>query len=206
MVNKISKKRPAAKTKRRSPAKARSSTRVPRETAEERVEFARFLKLAQQTEREGVKFYTEVKRRIDDYNMNKFIDVILEQEREHLRIVTEVYNAEKKKGIAEAAKTAEAYHKQRALKTPFEAMKQVESLVKKKTTIYHLFQKAVEFEEGISKIYLDMVPKAKNAKVKAFLRKLADEELRHRDFIHMHQESIYNTGHWFGWDHVRLET
>ncbi|MBW2964254.1 ferritin family protein [Candidatus Woesearchaeota archaeon] len=176
------------------------------ESPEQRAEFLRFLKLAMDTERQGLKFYSDVKRRIDDYNMNKFMDVIMEQEKEHLRIVTEIYNAEKKSGIEDAAQKAAGYKKQKPLRTPLDTMKHLQDIVKKKTTIYDLFQKAVEFEQDISRLYADMAAKTKNAKVKAFLKKLSDEELMHKDFLMMHQDSIYNTGHWFGWDHVRLET
>lgn len=175
------------------------------ETPEQRAEFTKFLKLAMNTEREGIKFYQEIKKTIDDYNMNRFMDVIMEQEKEHLRIVTEVYNAEKKRGIEDAAQKAAGYSKQKPLRTPLDTMKYLQDMVKKKTTIYGLFQKAVEFEQDVSRLYADMAAKTKNAKVKAFLKKLADEELVHKDFLIMHQDSIYNTGHWFGWDHVRLE-
>jgi rubrerythrin len=88
------------------------------ETPEERAEFLKFLKMAMSTEREGLKFYVSVKKRIDDYNMDKLMVVIMEQEKEHLRIVTEVYNAEKGKGIVAAAKKAAGYRKQKPLKTP----------------------------------------------------------------------------------------
>ena len=184
----------------------KAKKRASRETAAQKAEFLRFLKLAMSTERQGLKFYMKAKSQTDDYNMKRFLDVIIPQEKEHLRIVTEVYNAEKKKGIEEAAKKAQSYRKQAPLKTPLNAMKHLDEVVKKKTTIYNLFKKAVDFEEGISQLYVDMMKKAKNAKVRNFLKKLADEELMHKDFIMMHQESIYNTGHWFGWEHVRLET
>ncbi len=195
-------KKTGSKAKTKNPA---SSIKA-KETPEQRKEFLRFLKLAMQTEKEGIKFYGQVKRRIDDYNMNRLMEVIMEQEREHLRIVREVYDAEKKAGIEEAAKKAESYERQKPLKTPLDAMKHLDAMVKKKTTIYSLFQKAIEFEENISKLYSDMRQSTKNTKVKAFLKKLADEELKHRDFIQMHQDSIYNSGHWFGWEHVRLQT
>lgn len=177
-----------------------------KESAEDKAEFLRYLKLAMDTEREGVKFYVEVKKRIDDYNMNQLIKIIIEQEREHLRAVTEVYNAEKTKGISEAAEKAAAYKKQKPLETPLSAMKHVDDVVKKKATIHKLFYKAVQFEEGIAKLYSDMADSAKNTKVKAFLKKLASEEIGHKEFIMMHQDSIYNSGHWDGWDHVRLES
>lgn len=183
-----------------------SKKKALKETPEERAEFLRFLKLAMQTEKEGIKFYSQVKRMVDDYNMNRLMDIIMEQEKEHLRIVSEIYKAEKKKGIEEAAKKAAGYKKQKPLKTPLKTMKHLGDIVKKKSTIYDLFRKAVEFEENISKLYTDMKKNTRNAKVKAFLKKLSDEELKHRDFIRLHQDSIYNTGHWFGWEHVRLET
>jgi rubrerythrin len=50
-----------------------------------------------------------------------------------------------------------------------------------------------------------MAAKTRNTKVKAFLKKLASEEIGHKEFITMHKESIYNDGHWYGWDHVRIE-
>lgn len=186
--------------------KKTSSKKKVSETQEQKAELLRFLKLAMQTEREGIKFYISVKKQIDDYNMDRLMDVILDQEKEHLKIVTEMYNAEKKKGIEEAAKKASSYHKQEPLKTPLDSMNHLDEMVKKKTTIYHLFQKAVEFEEGISRIYLDMAKTAKHLKVKKLLKTLSDEEIAHKHFIQMHQDSIYNTGYWFGMEHVRLET
>jgi len=177
-----------------------------KESDEQRAEFLRFLKLAMSMEREGVKFYTKVKLQVDDFNMSQLMKVIMDQEREHLRIVTEVYNAEKKDGIEEAAKKAASYKKQKPLETPFSAMKHFDSLVKKKVSIHRLFEKAVEFEEGIAQLYRDIMQSTKNPKVKSLLKKLAEEEDQHKEFIQMHGESIYNDGHWYGWDHVRLQS
>ncbi|MBW2971533.1 ferritin family protein [Candidatus Woesearchaeota archaeon] len=166
----------------------------------------RYIKLAMETEKRGIDFYTEAKKKVDDYNMTRLMDVLLDQECIHLKFFTEIYNAEKKKGIEEAGKKAAEYKGQPAIKNPLFSTKHLQEAVKKKTTIYHLFRQAVEFEQDGHDLYMDLAGKVKNSKISAFLKMVAKEELKHKDFILMHQDAIYNTGHWLGWDHVRLET
>lgn len=174
--------------------------------AQDKKEILRYIQLAIDTEKKGIKFYTEAKKMVDDANMNMLMDVLLEQEHIHLKFFTDVYDAEKKKGTAEASKKAAEYKKQPPVKNPLFNIKKMHEIVKKKGTIYHLFSQAVEFEQKGYELYMDIAKKIKDAKISNFLKMVANEELRHRDFIQMHQDSIYNTGHWFGWEHVRLET
>jgi rubrerythrin len=165
----------------------------------------KYIKLAIQTEKRGIEFYTAAKRQVNDYNMTRLMDVLLEQERIHLKYFQEIYAAEKKKGTAEAANVAESYEKQKSIKNPLFSMKRLHDVVKRKSTIFHLFKQAVEFEEDGHELYMDLAKKINNRKISNFLKMVAREELRHRDFIMMHQDSVYNTGHWHGWEHVRLE-
>ncbi|MBU2561799.1 MAG: hypothetical protein KKD17_05875 [Nanoarchaeota archaeon] len=165
----------------------------------------KYIKLAMDTEKRGIDFYTEAKRKVDDYNLTMLMDVLLEQERLHLKFFTEIYDAEKKRGTADAAEEAAKYKRQQPIKNPLFGMNQLNEAVKKKTTIYHLFNQAVDFEQKGHDLYMDLAKKIKNKKISGFLKMVAAEELRHKDFILMHQEAIYNTGHWLGLEHVRLE-
>jgi rubrerythrin len=183
-----------------------------KKTAEEgkkeegRKDILKFIKLAINTEKRGIKFYTQAKRRVDDINMNRLLDVILEQEHTHLKFFTHIYNAEKKRGESAAAKEAARYKGQHKLKNPLFGMKQLHDVTKKKSTIYHLFKQAVEFEQDGHDLYMDIARKVKDKRIKNFLRMVAHEELKHRDLILMHQDAVYNTGYWMGMEHVRLET
>ncbi|MFC1741626.1 ferritin family protein [Nanoarchaeota archaeon] len=174
---------------------------VPKKTDDQ---VLKYIKLAIDTEKRGIKFYTEAKKRVDDYNMTQLMNVLLEQERIHLKLFRAIYAAEKK-GTSEAAKVAAAYKRQAKIKNPLFSMKKLGDVVRKKSSIYNLFKRAVRFEEDGHALYMDIAKKVRNPKIKSFLRMVAKEELRHREFIIMHQDSVYNTGHWYGWEHVRLE-
>ena len=169
-------------------------------------EMLKYLQLAIETEKRGIEFYTEAKKLVDDYNMNRLMDVLLEQEHIHLKYFKELYNAEKKDGLKEAEGVATSYTGQPAIKNPLFGMKQLHDVAKKKSTIYHLFNQAIEFEERGHKLYMDLAAKVKDKKIGEFLKKVAHEELRHRDFIRMHQQAVYDTGYWLGIEHTRLET
>lgn len=197
----MAKKRVIKKTAKNSSGKKA----VKKKTAAPKDDILRYIQLAINTEKRGIKFYTEAKSKVDDYNMNKLMDVLLEQERIHLKVFTAIYNAEKKKGPAYAAKEAAKYKGQMPIENPLFSTKHLHDIVKRKTTIYQLFRKAVEFEEDGHELYMDLARKVKNKKISEFLKTVAKEELRHKDFIQMHQDAVYNTGHWFGWEHVRLE-
>ena len=166
----------------------------------------KFIQLAIDTEKRGIKFYTEAKAKIDDYNMTRLMDVLLEQENIHLKFFTEVYKEEKKDGTASAAQAAGKYKPQKPIKNPLFGMEQLDKITKQKSTIYHLFKQAIEFEEMGHDLYIELARKINNKKISDFLKKVAQEELRHRDFIQMHQDAVYNTGYWMGIDHVRLQT
>lgn len=166
----------------------------------------KFIQLAIDTEKRGIKFYTQAKSKVDDYNMTRLMDVLLEQEYIHLKYFTSVYNEEKKDGTADAAKIAGSYKAQKSIKNPLFGMEQLDKIIKQKSTIYHLFKQAIEFEEMGHDLYMELAKKIKNKKIKDMLKKIANEELRHKEFIMMHQDAIYDTGHWMGIDHVRLQT
>jgi rubrerythrin len=166
----------------------------------------KYIHLAIDTEKRGITFYSEAKRKVDDYSMTRLMDVLLEQEHIHLKFFTDVYNAEKRKGIMDAAKKAGSYKGQAPIKNPLFGMEQLQSVTKQKSTIYHLFNQAIEFEQHGHDLYMELAKKIKNKRISNLLKMIAHEELRHRDFIRMHQDAIYDTGYWLGMEHVRLQT
>ena len=166
----------------------------------------KYIHLAIDTEKRGIKFYSEAKKKVDDYSMTRLMDVLLEQEHIHLKFFTDVYNAEKRKGISDAAKKAGSYKGQAPIKNPLFGMEQLQSVTKQKSTIYHLFNQAIEFEQHGHDLYMELAKKIKNKRISNLLKMIAHEELRHRDFIRMHQDAIYDTGYWLGMEHVRLQT
>jgi rubrerythrin len=166
----------------------------------------KYIQLAIDTEKRGIAFYTEAKKTVDDYNMNRLMDVLLEQEHIHLKYFTELYNAEKKNGLKDAETVASHYKGQAPVKNPLFDSHHLSEIAKKKSTIYHLFNQAIEFEQKGHDLYMDLAKKIKDKKISDFLKMVAHEELRHRDFIHMHQDAIYDTGYWLGMEHVRLQT
>jgi rubrerythrin len=169
-------------------------------------EMLRYIQLAIDTEKRGIAFYTEAKKTVDDYNMNRLMDVLLEQEQLHLKFFRDIYQAEKNKGLKDADGVAARYKGQAPVKNPLFGAKQLNDLAKKKSTIYHLFNQAIEFEQKGHDLYMDIARKIKDKKISDFLKMVAQEELRHRDFIRMHQDSLYDTGYWLGMEHVRLQT
>lgn len=169
-------------------------------------ELLRHIKLAILTEKRGIKFYKQAKKTVDDINMSRLIDVLLDQEYTHLKFFKEIYRAEKKKGEVYAAKKAEEYKKQPRMHDPLFSRKHLHEITKNKSTIFHLFRQAINFEQKGHDLYMDIAKKVKNKKIKKFLKMVAREELKHRDYIQMHEEAIYDTGYWHGIGHVRLET
>ncbi|NQU78978.1 hypothetical protein HQ545_04380 [Candidatus Woesearchaeota archaeon] len=167
--------------------------------------FLKYIKLAMETETKGIQFYKQAKRHVNDYNMKRLIDVLLEQEYVHLAFFKAIYKAEKK-GRNQAEIKAAEYAEQPDIENPLFGTKQLQEVTEHKSTIYEIFKQAIEFEEQGYDIYMDLAKKVKSAKIKKFLKIVANEELKHRDFIQMHQEAVYNTGYWFGTEHVRLET
>ena len=163
---------------------------------------SRFMLLAIDTEKQGIKFYTAAKKKANDYNMSKLLEVIIEQEKKHLAAFTAIHDAEKK-GIKEAAGKAGEYRTQSPLKSPlFKPVRKT----KKLTSIHELFKEALDFEVRGHDMYLYMARRIKDRKIKEFLKMVAHEELNHRNFIHQHQDALYDTGYWLGLEHVRLET
>jgi|GEM_PF-2705531 len=181
-------------------------TKKPVKNAENRTEMLKYIQLAINTEKRGIKFYTEAKKNINDYNMSRLMDVLLAQEHIHLRFFTQLYNAEKSKGMDAAAKVAARYKRQAPMRNPLFGKKQFHELTKLKSTIHELFKKAIDFEEKGYDLYMDLAKKVKNEKISTFLKMVAAEELLHEEFIKMHQESVYNDGYWFGMEHVRLQS
>ena len=204
------KKATAAKRAGKKGGRKKAAAGVKKKTAasarDKPADILKYIKLAIETEKRGIKFYTDAKRMVDDVNMNMLMDVLLEQEKIHLKFFTDIYKAEKWKGGKEAAAKAAEYRKQTPIKNPLFKIKKMHDIIRKKGTIYHLFNQAVEFEQDGHDLYMDIAKKVKDPKIKKFLKMVAHEELRHRDFIMQHQDAIYSTGHWFGWEHVRLES
>jgi rubrerythrin len=166
----------------------------------------KYIQLAIDTEKRGIKFYTEAKNAVDDYNMNRLMDVLLDQEHIHLKYFTDLYEAEKNKGFKDAEEVATKYKGQAPVKNPLFGAHQINEIAKKKSTIYHLFNQAIEFEQKGHDLYMDLAKKINDKKISDFLKTVAHEELRHKEFIQMHQDAIYDTGYWLGLEHVRLQT
>ncbi|MBW2967390.1 ferritin family protein [Candidatus Woesearchaeota archaeon] len=200
----VKKGKSAAKTKK-TPSKKPSVT--PRfKVSPDDKNILRFMLLAIDTEKKGIKFYTAAKRKVDDYNMTRLLDMIIEQEKQHLAFFKAVYAAEKKKGTAEAAKEAAKYKGQPRVESPLFKQLPPKKLQKKISTIHNIFKEALDFEVHGHDMYRYMARRVKNKKIKAFLSMVATEELKHRNFIHQHQDALYDTGFWLGLEHVRLET
>jgi rubrerythrin len=185
---------------------ADKNTKTASNTIPQKEDILRYIQLAIDTEKRGIAFYTEAKQKVDDYNMNRLMDVLLEQEQIHLKYFTALYHAEKKSGLKDAEDVASKYKGQPTVKNPLFGVQHMNDLAKKKSTIYHLFKKAIEFEQEGHDLYMDLAKKIKDRKISDFLTKVAHEELRHRDFIQMHQDAVYDTGYWLGLEHTRLQT
>ncbi len=185
---------------------AKKKKTVKKSSKDDKSDILKYIHLAIEVEKRGIAFYTEAKKTVDDYNMTRLMDVLLEQEHIHLKFFTEIYEAENRRGILDAAKKAGEYHGQKSVKNPLFGMDQLNKIVKQKSTIYHLFNQAIEFEQRGHDLYMELARKIKNKKIADFLKMVAHEELRHRDFIRMHQDAIYDTGYWLGMEHVRLQT
>jgi rubrerythrin len=172
--------------------------------ADNKTDILRYMKLAINTEKRGIKFYSTAKKKVNDYGMSRLMDVLLEQEHKHLAAFVDIYNAEKDENEAAAERIAARYKKQAPIKNPMFGKKALHEVVMK-SAVHSLFAQAIEFEQDGHDLYMDIARKIKDKRISTFLKMVANEELRHKEFIKMHQESVYNTGYWMGVDHVRLE-
>ncbi len=174
--------------------------------ADQKEDIIKYINLAISTEKRGIKFYSEAKKKVSDYNLTRLMDVLLDQERIHLKAFQTILSAEKKKGTEQAAKVAAKYHKQKPIRNPMFDLKHAKDLSDLKTDIYNMFKIATDFEQKGHDMYLDMAKKIKNKNISAFLKKVAEEETKHKKFIEEHNDAIYDTGYWLGLEHVRLQT
>jgi rubrerythrin len=63
----------------------------------------------------------------------------------------------------------------------------------------------MDFEQKGYEFYIKLADEVNDAKVKKLLVTVANEELKHKEYLKLHQDAVYNTGYWYGVDHVRLE-
>jgi rubrerythrin len=164
-----------------------------------------FIKLAMTTEQNGIKFYSDVKTKINDFNMSKLMDLLIEQEKKHLEYFTKIYEAELSGGDKKAEIELASYKSQTAPKSPLFAKKKVSWFSGKKKRIIDTLAQAVQLEIEGHDMYMYMSRNVKSAKIKKFLVTVANEELKHRDFLESYHDVIYNTGYWQGIEHTRLE-
>ena len=164
----------------------------------------KYLNLAVKLEQNTNKFYKTARDTVTDPNMKSVLDTLMDHETGHLAGVSRVRDLYAAKQTAQV-KAAAAMLKVHRPKNPFTGIKQIKQLTKPGADILDVLTEAAALEQKASDFYLEAAEHAEGAFIKAYLTKLAQEEIYHKEFIEAQQEAICNDGYWLGIDHVTLE-
>ncbi|MFC1723697.1 ferritin family protein [Nanoarchaeota archaeon] len=168
-------------------------------------ELLKYLEEAVKLERASMRFYATARNKVTNFNMKALLNAFLTVEVQHLVAVTKVRNLVKAKKTSQAIAAAKKFHST-TLDNPFKDMVQWEKLTSHHADIFTLFKGAIQLETKAEKFYSEAAKKVKNPELKAFLRRFAKDEVKHRNFLKRHKESVYNDGYWMGIEHVRLQS
>ena len=167
-------------------------------------ETLKYLNLAVKLEQNSFRFYKTARDKVKDFNMKSLLNSLMGQEVAHLSLVVRVRDLYAVKKTLRAKKEA-GMLKIHKPKNPFSGMIQTDPLLKPGADVFLAFKRAVELEQKAYEFYIEAAEHAEGAFIRNFLRKLAKDELNHKQFIESHREAVYNEGYWLGIDHVRLE-
>lgn len=168
-------------------------------------EFLKIIDLAVKLEKQATVFYSKMRNETNDFNMQTFLNALLEKEIDHLASVIEMKRLVRSKKKSQFMKLAKNY-KIVKLKNPFNGRKDIAKPKKITITMHDVFKQAVILEEKAHDFYIESSKQVSDKTVKAYLKKLAKEELQHKEFILEHEDAIYNDGYWLGIEHVALNT
>jgi len=169
----------------------------------------KYLNLAVKLEENTEKFYETAQDKVKDPNMKSFLNTLMDRETGHVRSVIKVrdlYAAKQTAQVKAAAAmlTVPAYKPKRP-KNPFRGKKQIEKLTMPKADILDIFNEAAALEQKANEFYLEAANHARGAFIKAYLTKLAQEEIFHKEFIESQKEAVCSDGYWLGIEHVTLQ-
>jgi len=164
----------------------------------------KYLSLAVKLEQNTNKFYETAQKKVTDPNMKAVLSALMDHETGHLDSAVKVRDLYAAKQTARA-RAATALIKVHKPKNPFSGIKQIEKLTKPGADILDVLTEAAALEQKANEFYLEAAEHAQGDFIKAYLRKLAQEELYHKEFIEAQKEAVCNKGYWLGMDHVTLE-
>jgi len=167
-------------------------------------ETLKYLDLAVQLEQNTSKFYKTALAKINDPNMKAMLNAVTEHESGHLRSITKVRDLYAAKQTARV-KAAAALLKVHKPENPFTGMEQIEKLTEPGADLLALFDEAMALEQKANEFYLEAAEHAQGAFIKTYLRKLAQEETYHKEWLAAQKDAVCNDGYWLGIDHVNLE-
>ncbi|HII71646.1 TPA: hypothetical protein HA265_02725 [Candidatus Woesearchaeota archaeon] len=175
-------------------------------TSDSDKELLKYLDEAVKLEKSSMTFYSTARNKVSNFNMKALLNAFLTVEVEHLIAVTMVRDLVKSRHTAEAVREAKKF-RHTTPANPFKDMVQWEKLTRSYgSDIFTLFKGAEDLETRAEEFYLGAAKNVKNPELKAFLKRFAADEARHRRFLQQHKEAVYNDGYWLGIDHVRLQT
>jgi rubrerythrin len=164
----------------------------------------KYLTLAVKLEQNTNKFYETAREKVKDPNMKSFLNALMDHETGHLASATKVRDLYAAKQTAQV-KAAAAMLKVHRPKNPFSGMKQIDRLTRPGADILDLLEEAAALEQKANEFYLEAAEHAQGDFIKSYLKKLAQEEIYHKEFIEAQKEAIHDNGYWSGIDHVTLE-
>lgn len=141
-----------------------------------------WIRYAIKLEEKGIKFYGSCyKNAKNSYAAQLFRFLLLEEGR-HKKILVQVMTAASK-GDEKKLKKSISYFRKINARIPIFSKKDFQMVSREETGITGILNKAIEFEGKSIKLYSGLEKIEKNKDIKAFFRRLRDDEKRHGEII-----------------------
>ena len=157
----------------------------------------KYLKLGEEIEKKGIKFYSSALKRVDDPNSKGLLRFLITEEHNHLEYLMSFERIAK--GRKNGAKIKKA-------KQPIFSKAAYKRIKGDRAITLNLFNTALDIELRSARLYSGIARKVNDKKIKAFMKKLVKWEIGHFRLIKAHQDAIYDYLYWEMRGQERIET
>ncbi|MEM4267350.1 MAG: hypothetical protein QXK37_00805 [Candidatus Woesearchaeota archaeon] len=159
------------------------------------------IRIGQETERKGIKFYSAALRKVEDINSKNLLKFLIKEEERHL-VGFNLMLEKIKKDLGFDSKKA----LNKRPKIPLFSKTAYKKISKPKTEIYEIFTVALGMEREGIKLYTRLQRNIKNEEATTFLKDVVAQEKDHIRLINQHRESLHNYFYWEGVQQPRIES
>ncbi len=147
----------------------------------------KYISTAISLEEEGLRFYTNALKRVDDPNSRGLLKFLVAEEKVHLDYFV---------GLSKRVATDSARKLVKRHRIPLFKKRDYRRMKSEKTATINVFNVALEMEERGIRFYATAAKSVRDPKIKKFLLSLAGMEKRHFRLIKEHQDAIYDAWYW----------